>query len=439
MNVKIVDSIMGSGKTTAIINMINNAGNDERFFVITPYKQSNDSMYVDNIENIFEPKEKSGNKKIVDLKRLVKRGVNIVTTHSMFNCLTDDILEIIEDKGYKLVIDECISIMSDVIVSKDDFNIIKESGCISIDEAGKVKWIKDEYNGDFEYIKRFADKDSLYYSNGVLMSLMPLKLLSCFSEIFVCTYMFEAQELRYYFEMNDIKYDYYSIENNCIVKCNDNKPRVVKKNYRELINLIDNDKLNNIGDFGTLETKYRRTALTSSWYKKQRELLKSDKKSDRDKCEFDKLRKNLITFFKARCNSTGSGDRLWACYQLCEEDGFSSIVDAIGDKGFRAKRDKKDASYFKKTSTFISANVRGTNDYMDRKNIAYLVDMNMSPFISVFFKGKGIYVDKNKYSLSEMLQFIFRGAIRNDKPINLYVPSKRMRNLLKDWIDENSL
>ena len=36
-DVNIVDAIMGAGKTSAIINRINNSDESEKFLVITPY------------------------------------------------------------------------------------------------------------------------------------------------------------------------------------------------------------------------------------------------------------------------------------------------------------------------------------------------------------------------------------------------------------------
>ena len=36
----------------------------------------------------------------------------------------------------------------------------------------------------------------------------------------------------------------------------------------------------------------------------------------------------------------------------------------------------------------------------------------------------------------KLIQFIYRSAIRDGKPIIVYVPSKRMRELLKDWINK---
>ena len=34
-----------------------------------------------------------------------------------------------------------------------------------------------------------------------------------------------------------------------------------------------------------------------------------------------------------------------------------------------------------------------------------------------------------------MIQFLFRGCIRDDKPMELYIPSSRMRNLLIGWLN----
>ena len=45
-------------------------------------------------------------------------------------------------------------------------------------------------------------------------------------------------------------------------------------------------------------------------------------------------------------------------------------------------------------------------------------------------------MDQSLYSLSEMVQFIWRSRIRNGEPIDLYVPSKRMRELLIAWLND---
>ena len=67
--------------------------------------------------------------------------------------------------------------------------------------------------------------------------------------------------------------------------------------------------------------------------------------------------------------------------------------------------------------------------------MAYMVNRFADPNIMKFFHTKDISIDADKFALSEMLQWVWRSAIRDNKPINLYIPSKRMRDLLIDWIE----
>lgn len=39
------------------------------------------------------------------------------------------------------------------------------------------------------------------------------------------------------------------------------------------------------------------------------------------------------------------------------------------------------------------------------------------------------------YFTENMVQFVFRSALREDEPVKIYLPSIRMRNLLKDYLE----
>ena len=52
-----------------------------------------------------------------------------------------------------------------------------------------------------------------------------------------------------------------------------------------------------------------------------------------------------------------------------------------------------------------------------------------------FFNLKGIEFNEDEYALSELIQWIFRSAIRDGKSINIYLPSKRMRTFLINWLN----
>ena len=52
-----------------------------------------------------------------------------------------------------------------------------------------------------------------------------------------------------------------------------------------------------------------------------------------------------------------------------------------------------------------------------------------------FFESRNIKINQDIWALGEMIQFIFRTQIRDGKPINIYIPSERMRNLLINWLN----
>jgi hypothetical protein len=55
-----------------------------------------------------------------------------------------------------------------------------------------------------------------------------------------------------------------------------------------------------------------------------------------------------------------------------------------------------------------------------------------------FFAVRGISLDDDQFALSEMVQFVWRSAIRDNQPIDLYIPSKRMRDLFINWMNSIS-
>ena len=65
----------------------------------------------------------------------------------------------------------------------------------------------------------------------------------------------------------------------------------------------------------------------------------------------------------------------------------------------------------------------------------YFANQFINPNIKDFFNTKKVVVNEDKWALSELLQWIWRGRIRRNEPMNLDIPSKRMRNLLYDWLD----
>lgn len=72
--------------------------------------------------------------------------------------------------------------------------------------------------------------------------------------------------------------------------------------------------------------------------------------------------------------------------------------------------------------------VKGFNK-SDRTNLAYIRNDFYAP-------GDDHELTDDQYALASLLQFIWRSAIRSGEPITIYIPSRRMRELLIGWINE---
>ena len=84
----------------------------------------------------------------------------------------------------------------------------------------------------------------------------------------------------------------------------------------------------------------------------------------------------------------------------------------------------------------MSIKTRATNDYRDRFAVAYLVNDHLTQHIKKNFSFHKDPVYEKKYSLSELILWVWRSAIRDGKEIYLYVPSRRMRTLFVNWLDK---
>ena len=78
---------------------------------------------------------------------------------------------------------------------------------------------------------------------------------------------------------------------------------------------------------------------------------------------------------------------------------------------------------------------RGTNAYDHCSHVLYIHDQHINPSVARSLEMQPSKETDNLYAISEMVQFIFRSRIRKGEPITVYMPSKRMRELLEQWLD----
>lgn len=401
--VKVIDSIMGSGKTSAAIDMMNNSGTDENFIFITPYLDEVDRIKKSiSSKQIYEPKvKKKGDKtqyKFESFHELLSQNKNIVATHNLFKNANDETKELILSGNYTLILDEVMEVVEQLRVKKHDLTTLFESKLIYV-EDGFVKWNeeKKDYETRYDDIRDMALNNNLmYFKDNILIWNFPADIFKLFKEVYILTYMFDAQIQRYYYDINNIKYQKYVSEfidgQYRFTKHNTEYESILKAQLRNKIKIYEGN-LNTVGQLDY--------SLSSNWYK------------NKSPYTIKKVKNNVFNYFNNIVKSS-SDEAMWTTY--------SEHKNKVKGNGY--------------TKGFVSCNARATNDFKHKKHLVYTINRYVNTVLYNYFKEKyQITIDQDAFALSELVQWIWRSAIRDGEEITLYIPSLRMRELLIEWLN----
>ena len=406
--IKVCDAIMGSGKSSAAITLMNEHP-DQKYIYITPYIEEAKRIRKSCPGlNLVEPKRKPefhGSKTLHTID-LVKQDKNVSTTHQAFRHYPTELLDMIREKEYTLIIDESVNVFDNIDIHPDDMKMVIDSGHAVMDETGTISLVDSEYYGsyykdlfntmktrDIVQIKWGLDKESYYYW------LLPPDLFLAAPTTYILTYQFDGQDLSYLFKM-------YGIEYESIGVCRDelgtyrftdgpgDLPEYVK-DLPNKIHILENDKLNSIGDDNS--------SLSMNWYNKERG-------------DVGQVKNNVYNFFNHMIRGVSSHDRMWGVYE--------SAKTKVKGKGY--------------SNGFVIWNERATNSYRHKRALAYCANVFMNVGHKLYFEANGVKVNEDMYALSILVQWIWRSAIRDGEEIFLYLPSSRMRSLLQQWIEDVS-
>lgn len=384
----VIDSIMGSGKSNLAIKYIQKSQLPVMY--VTPYLDEVD-RFVKSIDNMYEPK---GEIKSIGLKMLINKGCHIATTHSLFSIMKEDILKKLKEKKYVLILDEVIEAYQTYPMTKQDYKLLKDKEYIFVDNNLRVyanddeetKYIRQELftSGVFNDFFQCIDNNMVYeYLNTPIVE-YPINIFKAFNNIMVLTYMFRGSTLKPYFEINNIDYNVVNLDGNSDIIYTGEK-------FKDLIH-IHSPK--NSQDFNAYE-------LSATWYKKH--------------CAYrgKELAKHTRSFF----NYVSKAKQDSCLYTVYKEN-----IKDVYIKGY--------------VNSYVPMNLRATNKYSNKMYGAYLVNRFLNPIVKKFIQHKKGVINEKVYALSEMLQWIWRLRIRNNQDIWLYIPSKRMRGLLQEWLGD---
>lgn len=413
--ITIIDAIMGTGKSTYLIEKVINAQPQRKFLIVLPTLSECERYNKETTAQTVEPQARST--KSMDLQRLIRQGVNVVTTHSLIQNIDETTLELLRENDYALIIDECLDTVHkyENKFTASDMKSILTDGYVYEDEDGFLHWneTKEEelfhraYHGRWDDIKRLCHLKALMclrkkngnLSKDIIMWTMPIEFFTLFKECYVATYLWNGSIQKNYFDLNHISYKHMTLSDGELVEYNSKLELEKRKQYFELINICSAQRLNAIGK----SEKHCRNPLSSSWYKRL--------KNSEDGRQQLQLLKRMLCNYVRNIVRTPSDLNMWTTFKE-----HKSLL--------------RGAGY---TKGFVPLNSKGTNDYRNKESLAYMVNLFIHPDLTLFFNSYGIQPNEDLYALSELLQWIWRSRIRDGKPINLYLPSSRMRNLISRW------
>ena len=403
---KVVDAICGSGKTSFIFNHIRSCGNEKKWIFVSPYL---DEVGEDGEQGRIQkelPEFKfvsptPNPNKSADFLRHVKKGRNIAITHKLFTIFTLEIAQAIKEQGYSLVIDETIDLVNfyeDVV--GDDVAGLVMAGFILQGESGHLSWNYDKfpnYNGRDKAIKDLCDIGCLWlYGDNILIQRVPPSCIGACKEVFILTYMFEGSLMHSWCKLNNLSWEYYTPPS-----LRDTKQ--IKNTIRESLNIISPSSI--IKDIHYKDRKYREGVFSASWWANASVPLLTEIKSSVEST----LKHNMT-----------KGNTFWTT--------FKDYKDIMAGRGYsRSVRGR---------SPFLSKNTRASNEYRDCTKCIYMVNIYPNTTLENHLKQFGVEIDRDKYALSEMIQFIFRGCIRDEKEMDVLILSERMRTLLEEWLKQ---
>lgn len=410
--VEILDAICGSGKSSHIFNYIND-NPQQRYIYVTPLLSEVHERVPNTIKtSVFhQPQVNDDGTKIDNLLDLLTNGENISCTHSLFRKMTKEHLKQIKVNKYILIIDEEVNLIdSDIGVRLGDieYAFIKNMMVTDEDNLGVVKWI----DTDFEKVKHKKESAFLKLKQmcdiGILFSAkrkqemltihLPIALITAAHRVILCTYLFDGSILDGYLALKGIsRVSYKGFE-----PCNSQ----VKQGIRDLITVAEHKH----------QKEMDKLSLSYSWY------INADKED-----------KSLVASAIRWCgNQAESSEKFMFTTPksfVCKANGTTNVR----VKDFPATIKGKSTP----NTCWIYSAARATNDFSHKNVLCHAYNRYPTMPVESYLRDYGFSVNRDMYAVSELVQWVFRSAIRNGEPITIYFLNKRMRTLFLDWLNNS--
>lgn len=410
--IEVLDSIMGSSKSTNVLNWCE-ANPTTAFLYVTPLLSESEVRVVEacNEAKFIAPSADVDFKtKGAHLLDLLQSGVNISITHSLYSSLKKDHLFWIKKNNYTLILDEEVSFIEPLgdAYTKSDFEYLKHLKQLEVDENGKLLWLDDSIGDDTKYSKlanmcRLGMVYQAKRSEHMFVTQLPMDLITNANRVILLTYLFKGSILDSFLTMKGID----------VIPFTEVSVNPISKS--SIVPLIEF-----VGERQVKE--WAGESLSSTWYK------------DSNQKQLAKIANSIRAV--GNTNKVLGSDLVW-----CTPSSIARPKQKGGKKvnpvGFSAGTGDLNTEGFA-TGSYLPCSSRATNVYRDRSVLVHCYNRFPHQTVSAFLSDYGASVDPNQFALSELVQWIWRSQIRDGKPIKICILSKRMRKLFQDWLTDET-
>lgn len=428
--VEILDGIMGSGKSSGVCKWMEENNYKYKFFYISPLldevkdggriqQACPTTRFVSPTTReedlkLSEDKQKgvSSKRKIDNLLELLKIGANITCTHSLYLSMTEEHFKEMEKHNYILIIDEELGMIDDYkSYSSPDVKSLQKLNCVEIQETdGMLVWKNkevtefDDVNHRYHSFKRHVENEMIYVSKrdaNIFVCQLPIKLITVAKRCIILTYMFEGNILSSFLKLKGLDYKPFT---DVIIN------HVDKKDITKNIKLYIPKHPKWRKELKLSVTAYHN--MSSSDLKHISNYILAVTK-DCNATDYD----TMFTFPKDRCNLSENKAKM-----------------KIKPKGMVDTQLKE--KNFPESVCWIASSTRATNKFKHKRCVIHAYDRYPNQSVSSYLQDFNTPVDKDVFAVSEMLQWIWRSRIRDNKPITLAILSKRMQLLFLNWLHD---
>jgi len=468
-HIRIVDLPCGYGKSSQIFKQFDKRQN---YAVVVPYLSEVDRFIIDAKKfsdfNLTQPKSSSSNKSD-HCEKLIRAGKSVVCSHALFYRLgtlstfvtdqiksvdgTDDFFgkvcygHLLDD--YNLIIDEVIDpFQIEQTVRQVDFDEDYIGlGLAKVMEDGRVvptdKWDDKYFSGSKTFSRQLYEKaksGALYRMGENLFVLtIPTELFLKPKSVTIYTYLSDGSLLLQF-----------------LSKLQADNPGTFTMEIERLDTAEEASWREDIANALTVLTI---SGVENKPWTHNAQLKRLKKHSDCASAahELRKFKDSELYGVNLKTVMLTSARELWHGSKAGLKPKAGRLAkDArlFGHPVNQPIYDKVTETFVDNWSTtgvsFVPNTTRGTNAYIECTTAVYLYDQHPNPQVLTFLGMKRNSLEArdfcNAYALTELVQWLFRSAIRVGginrsgrayqprRRVTLYMPSERMRNLLLNWL-----